>query len=36
MEAALPVITPRERIAGGCCTPGVVPALDEGRADELA
>src|SRR5215213_4588209 len=36
MEVALPVITPRERIAGGCCTPGVVPALEETRAEQLA
>jgi ArsR family transcriptional regulator, arsenate/arsenite/antimonite-responsive transcriptional repressor len=36
MEVPLPVITPRERIAGGCCTPCVVPALDEAGAEELA
>jgi ArsR family transcriptional regulator len=32
----LPVITPRERIPGGCCTPRVEPAVDERRAAPLA
>ena len=36
MAVALPVISPRERQAGGCCTPLVEPDLSPGRAAELA
>jgi ArsR family transcriptional regulator, arsenate/arsenite/antimonite-responsive transcriptional repressor len=36
MRHALPVISPRERVAGGCCTPGVQPSLDEAEAVDLA
>ena len=32
----LPVLSPRERVAGGCCTPGVLPALGEDEAVGLA
>ncbi len=34
--AALPVITPREKQAGGCCVAAVVPDLDAEAAAELA
>jgi ArsR family transcriptional regulator len=36
MGHAVPVISPRERIPGGCCTPGVQPTLDEAGAAGLA
>lgn len=32
----LPVLSPRERTAGGCCTPFVEPDLDGERAQRLA
>jgi ArsR family transcriptional regulator len=32
----LPVLSPRERRAGGCCAPVVVPDLSAERAAELA
>jgi ArsR family transcriptional regulator, arsenate/arsenite/antimonite-responsive transcriptional repressor len=34
--AELPVLSPRERRAGGCCVPAVVPDLTAHRAAELA
>lgn len=36
MPTAAPVISPRERHAGGRCEPAVVPALDAGAAADLA
>jgi ArsR family transcriptional regulator len=36
MSVALPVLSPRERNAGGCCAPAVHPDLDEPAAAELA
>ena len=33
---ALPVLSPRERQAGGCCTPVVEPDLSAAGAEELA
>lgn len=36
MTTALPVISPRERQAGGCCVPAVQPDLTPERAAELA
>jgi ArsR family transcriptional regulator len=33
---ALPVLSPRERHAGGCCTPVVEPDLSAAGAEELA
>jgi ArsR family transcriptional regulator, arsenate/arsenite/antimonite-responsive transcriptional repressor len=32
----LPVLSPRERRAGGCCGPVAVPELERGEAVELA
>ena len=32
----LPVLSPRERRAGGCCSPVAVPELERGEAIELA
>ncbi len=32
----LPVLSPRERVAGGCCAPAVVPDLDVDAAVDLA
>jgi ArsR family transcriptional regulator, arsenate/arsenite/antimonite-responsive transcriptional repressor len=32
----LPVLSPRERRAGGCCGPVAVPELERGKAIELA
>ena len=34
--AELPILSPRERVAGGCCAPLVVPDLDAGAAVDLA
>ena len=34
--AELPVLSPRERKAGGCCGPVAQPELDTGAAAELA
>jgi ArsR family transcriptional regulator len=34
--AELPVLSPRERTPGGCCTPLARPALDPGAAGRLA
>ena len=34
--AELPVLSPRERKAGGCCGPVALPELDPGEAAELA
>ena len=36
MSVELPVLSPRERVAGGCCTPVVHPQLDEAGATALA
>jgi ArsR family transcriptional regulator len=33
---ALPMLSPRERVAGGCCVPVVVPDLDSDAAIDLA
>jgi ArsR family transcriptional regulator len=35
-SAALPVLSPRERGAGGCCGPAAEPALDAAEASDLA
>jgi ArsR family transcriptional regulator len=35
-STALPVLSPRERVAGGCCVPAVVPDLDAAVAADLA
>lgn len=36
MATPLPVITPRERVLGGCCEPRVHPDLQDAAAGELA
>jgi ArsR family transcriptional regulator, arsenate/arsenite/antimonite-responsive transcriptional repressor len=36
MATAFPVLSPRERQAGGCCTPAVEPDLSAAEAEELA
>jgi ArsR family transcriptional regulator len=36
VSTALPVLTPRERQAGGCCIPPVEPDLDAAAALDLA
>jgi ArsR family transcriptional regulator, arsenate/arsenite/antimonite-responsive transcriptional repressor len=36
MAVALPVLSPRERTAGGCCEPVARPAIATDRAAEIA
>ena len=36
MTASLPVLTPRQRVAGGCCTPAEPPDLGQDEALRLA
>jgi ArsR family transcriptional regulator len=36
MATALPVLSPRERQAGGCCVAFVEPDVDDARASDLA
>jgi len=36
MSVQLPVLPPRERQAGGCCTAAVIPDLQPGQANDLA
>ena len=36
MSTALPVLTPRERQAGGCCVPPIEPDLGAAAAADLA
>ena len=36
MAIELPVLSPRERVAGGCCEPLAMPKLDAGAAGGLA
>jgi ArsR family transcriptional regulator len=36
MAVSLPVLTPRERVAGGCCTPAAAPDVGEDEAARLA